>query len=77
MRLLRTTGAFINAAAVVRLRRDDAGWLAILGDDSEMLLAPYYSAASRIERDFPHLVPGPAPEAAGPAGTVSLREPLR
>jgi hypothetical protein len=70
MRLLRTAaGEFINAAAIVRLRRDGTEWLAILAGGGEMLLAPYYSAAGRIERDFPHLVPGPAPEAAMPATT--------
>lgn len=41
MRLLRTaTGRFIN---VVRLLRNDdgIGWLAVLADGEEVLLAPY------------------------------------
>jgi hypothetical protein len=59
MRLLRTaTRGFINAATISRLQRDrnGAGWLAILIDGNEMLLAPYYSASGRIEQDFSHLV---------------------
>lgn len=59
MRLLRTTaGTFVNAAAIVRLKRDDdgAGWLAVLADGGEELLAPYYSTPGRIEQDFAHLV---------------------
>jgi hypothetical protein len=60
MRLLRTAaGEFVNTAAIVRLQRDDnaASWRAILADGDEILLAPYYSAPGRVERDFPHLVP--------------------
>jgi hypothetical protein len=59
MRLLRTaTGEFINAAAIARFQRDrsGAGWLAILVDGNEMLLAPYFSASGRIEQYFSHLV---------------------
>src|SRR3954462_7715511 len=59
MRLLRTAaGKFINAAAIVRLQRDDhrAGWFAVVANGDEILLAPYYSASGRIEQDFAHLV---------------------
>ena len=62
MRLLRTAaGEFINATAITRLQRDGdgVGWLAILADGAEILLAPYYSASGRVEQDFPHLVPDP------------------
>ena len=78
MRLLRTTaGKFINAAAIVRLHREDdgTGWLAVLVDGGEVPLAPYYSAPGRVERDFPHLVRGPATAAvARPAMAVCQAE---
>ena len=73
MRLLRTAaGTFVNAAAIVRLKRDDdgAGWLAVLADGGEELLVPYYSTPGRIERDFPHLVPR-APDAAAVPTTLA------
>jgi hypothetical protein len=74
MRLLRTAaGEFINAAAIVRLQRDGAGWLAILDDGDEILLAPYYSASGRIEQDFAHLVQWQAAVAA-PATAVCQAE---
>jgi hypothetical protein len=70
MRLLRTAvGEFINAAAIVRLQRDGAGWLAILADGAEVLLAPYYSSPGRVERDLPHLAPQ-APAVATPVSTT-------
>ena len=73
MRLLRTAaGEFVNAAAIVRLQRDDndAGWLAVLADGDEIRLAPYYSAPGRVERDFPHLVPQ-APAVATPVSATA------
>ena len=75
MRLLRTAaGEFVNAAAIVRLQHDDdAGWLAVLADGDEILLAPYYSAPGRVERDFPHLVPQAPAVAAPVSATVACQ----
>ena len=75
MRLLRTAARkFVNAAAIVRLKRDDdgAGWLAVLADGGEELLVPYYSTPGRIERDFPHLVPW-TPDAAAVPTTLACQ----
>jgi hypothetical protein len=76
MRLLRTAaGEFVNAAAIVRLQRDDndAGWLAVLADGDEILLAPYYSAPGRVEGDLPHLVPRAATAGALISATVACQ----
>ena len=64
---------FVNTAAIVRLQREDdsLGWLAILADEDEVLLAPYYSAPGRIEQDFSHLVQC---SAAAPATSVCRAE---
>jgi hypothetical protein len=66
---------FVNTAAIVRLQREDdsLGWLAILADEDEVLLAPYYSAPGRVERDFPHLVPRARAAAAPVLATVACQ----
>jgi hypothetical protein len=61
MRLLRTAGGgFLNVEKIVRLadERGDAadGWIAVLGDGDEVVLARYYSAPGRIERELPDLM---------------------
>ena len=76
MRLLRTAaGEFINVAAIARLQREDdgAGWLAILANGDDIMLAPYYSASSRMEQDFAHLVQSQS-AAAVPATVVCQAE---
>jgi hypothetical protein len=61
MRLLRTaSGGFLNVDRIERLDEPgDAadGWVAILDDGEEVVLARYYSAPGRIERELPDLVP--------------------
>jgi hypothetical protein len=76
VRLLRTAaGEFINVAAIARLQREDdgAGWLAILANGDDVMLAPYYSASSRMEQDFAHLVQSQS-AAAVPATVVCQAE---
>jgi len=61
MRLLRTaSGGFLNVDKIERLDEPSEasdGWVAILDDGEEVLLARYYSAPGRIERELPDLAP--------------------
>lgn len=57
MRLIRTAeGGFVNAEKIVRLREEADGWVAILADGEEVVLALYYSAPGRIGRELPDLI---------------------
>ena len=60
MRLLRTAaGGFLNLEKIDRLDEPSEaadGWVAILDNGEEVVLAQYYSAPGRIERELPDLV---------------------
>jgi hypothetical protein len=60
MRLLRTAaGGFLNVEKIERLDEPSEtaeGWVAILDDGEEVVLARYYSAPGRIQRELPDLV---------------------
>ena len=60
MRLLRTaSGGFLNVEKIEWLDEPSEtadGWIAILADGEEVVLAQYYSAPGRIERELPDLV---------------------
>jgi hypothetical protein len=79
MRLLRTaSGGFLNVDRIERLDEpSDAadGWVAILDDGEEVVLAPYDSAPGRIERELPDLVPVSRGDRRMPATALAVAAP--
>ena len=74
MRLLRTAaGGFVNAERIVCVVEADEGPVAVLADDTEAALAPYYRAPGRLARELPEIIRA-ARGASGHAGAEDIAE---
>ncbi len=71
---LRTaSGTFISSSSIVRLADRDGERIAVRSDGEEVILASYFAAPGRIERDLPQLATLHRSEACA-AGTCCAAE---